>query len=64
MATKRLSEMSDDGEIRALVAATSAPRGEAKVEEVAEMIADWYSRSVEQHDRELALSIISRLDRS
>lgn len=59
----RVSEMSDD-EIRAMVASSSAPRGDAKVEEVAAMIADWYGRSTEQHDRELAWSIICRLNRS
>lgn len=57
MATKRFSEMTDD-EIRDLV---SVDGGGQIVDEVADLISDWFGRSTIDADRELAKSIIQHL---
>src|SRR5690606_15874415 len=57
MATKKFSEMSDS-EIREL---TSPHVDSEIVDEVADLIADWFGRSAVDADRELAKSIIWHL---
>jgi len=55
MSTKKVSEMTDE-EIQALVGSDRAV--------IAEMIADWYGRSVIDPDYQLADAIIARLSKS
>lgn len=60
MADKKFSDMSED-EVRAMV----QPAGGPLVDEVAEIIADWFGHSsATQPDRELADSIIKHIRRS